>query len=220
MLLRRSLIKKPTGLITLVGSPTEGSAIDGLDITLSLPTGMQRGDMVYVYHALNTALGGGTTSTGWTQVATVDSGLTRSEIFRKRMESTLDTQIVLTGSANVQRVSGAVAFALRGVDASNPEDATPTNATASSTDPDSPSITTQTPYAWVLSFMHTRIRDLAVTAPSGYSNQVDVDADDTIDITVGGATREIAFPGAENPAAWTNVTSGEWVAWSVAVRPA
>ncbi len=209
------------GRISLIGTPAEVAAIDGGNLSLTLSTGAQQGDVVYVFVGLASAINGGTTSLGWTQVGSTTDNTVRTLVFRKVMDSTPDASIAITGTAGVNDVGCAIAYTLRGVDNVTPEDATPTTATGSSTTPDSPSITTVTPNAWVLSFFCSRgSTDTTVTLPSGYSNQVDVTGNDSNDSTVGGATKEIASPGAEDPASWTAVNTGLWVAWSVAVRPA
>lgn len=225
MLLGRiPLIRKTPGHIVIVGSPVEAQAIDGNNVTLTLPTGMQRGDVVYVFFGISAALGGGTSSSGWTQLgATTDStsSHTRAQAFRKVMGAVPDTEIVLTASANASNSAAAVGFALRGVDNEHPEDATTVITIGTSTTPDSASITTVTDKSWVLSFFSSgRVLDSAVTAPSGYSNQVDIAADDNNDVTVGGATKETTTAGAEDPPSWTGVLNANWVAASVAVRPA
>lgn len=115
-----------------------------------------------------------------------------------------------------------VAYVLRGVDTTTPEDATPTTATGSgSTAPDSPSITTVTANAWNISFVGGRTFDTAVTAPTGYTNQADISIN-AVDApaTVGIASIEVASPGAEDPAAWGGWVDNRWVAASIAVRPA
>lgn len=207
------------GQITLVGSPTEAGSGGGSDITLSLPTGMQNGDVVYVCFA--TSSSGGTSSSGWTQVGSdIDSGSdVRTQVFRKVMGASPDSSIVLDGSGIGSDSGVGLAYALRGVDPVTPEDTSPTTATGDSTNPNSPSVTTVTNNAWVISFAGSRANDSAFTAPSGYSNQVDRLATDSNNISAGAATKEISTAAAENPAEWTNWSTGRWAAWSIAVRP-
>lgn len=208
------------GTITLVGTPTEGSAGSGGDITLLMPTGVAQNDVVYVFFA--TSSSGGTSSSGWTQIGSdLDNGADlRTQVWRKVMGASPDASIVLTGSGIGSDAGVGIAFALRGVNTTTPEDATATTATGTSADPDSPSITTVTPNAWVISFAGSRANDSALTAPSGYSNEVDLAQAESNNISGGGATKEVTAAGAENPASWTDWTSAAWAAWSVAVRPA
>ncbi|MES3041869.1 MAG: hypothetical protein V4730_12065 [Pseudomonadota bacterium] len=211
--------------ISLVGSPVENSAISGADITLTLPVGLIQNDVVYVFVAANHASAIGTSSSGWTELRTPDlnSGVfdLRSQVLRKVMDVVPDLTIVLTNDGTTADSTAAVAYALRGVDTTTPEDATPTTVVDTTSDsPNSPSITTVTDGAWVLSFGCTASYDTGVFKPTGYSNQVDRGASDLNTTTVGGATKLVSSAGAENPPAWTGWTSGnKWHAWSVAVRP-
>lgn len=213
--------RQPRGPISLVGS-TEGNAIDGTDLTLSLPGGLRESDVVYVMFGISTTAGGGTTSPGWTQIGSTVDNTVRTQVFRKVMGYTPDAQIVLTGSASATNGCAGIAYGFRGVDIVSPEDQTATTATGTSAAaPDSPSITTQTANAWVISFGCKTGNDPTVVAPTGYSNQVDDVANDTTDVTVGAATKLVAAAGAEDPAEWTTWTANvAWAAWSIAVRSA
>lgn len=210
----------PRGPISIVGSPTEAATgTGGADFTLTLPEGLRENDVVYVFAGLARAAGGGAPA-GWTVVGTTDGSTIRTQLLRKVMGQTPDTTILITGTANGNDGESAVAIALRGVDIFTPEDTTFTTATATSTNPDSPSITTLTNRAWVISFAASRVQDATVVAPTGYANQVDILSNQVGDVTTAGATKEVATAAAENPDTWTTWSSAEWVAWSVAVRPA
>jgi len=201
----------------------EGSAINGGNITLDLTaltggsgTAALAGDVV---HVLASNSGGGTiaiSTAGYTllldQVA--------SDYGRKVMGSTPDTSVNITGSGNANHSVVAIALVFSGVDNTKPEDATTTTATGSSTNPDPPSITTTTTDAWVVAAMVTAVLDTSVTAPTGYGNQFDIAGDDTSDTTIGMATKTVATPGAEDPAAWTNVSTAGWRGITVALRQA
>lgn len=211
----------PRGPITIVGSPTEAATgSGGANFTLTLPTGLIENDVVYVFIGLPRNAGGGAPA-GWTVVSTVDTGTTiRTQLLRKTMGQTPDTTILITGTANGNDGEVAIAIALRGVDINNPEDQTITTATATSTNPDGPSITTLTDKAWVISFAASKVNDTTVTVPTDYLNQVDINSNQINDMTVAGATKEVAVAAAEDPAAWGTWTSAEWITWTVAVRPA
>lgn len=208
--------------ITLRGS-VENSAIDGADFTLDLTTisGLAEGDAVY-------AFGGATNVTGPLALSFNGGGGTnldavaRVVTHRKVQTSSVDTSVAVdTGAAaGSGDASAAVAFALIGVDRTVPEDATTTTAVGSSTNPNPPAITTVTAGAWVLVFASSLVSDASVTAPTNYVNQIDRNAADTASVTVGGATREIATPAAEDPGTWTTWSTGGWRAVTVAVRPA
>lgn len=205
--------------ITLVGT-AEASAINGGDATITLPS-MLENDVVYIGGGFGReASNAGVSSAGWTELVDFNNGFGyRFAVSRKVMGASPDASAVCLGSTNASDACAYVAIVLRGVDTTTPEDATTTTATGTSGAPNSPSITTVTDLAWVLSFGGSLTVDAAVTAPTGYSNQVDVASNDDRDSTVGGATKEVTPAGAENPAAWTAWTSSLWCAASVAVRP-
>lgn len=208
--------------ITVVGT-AEGSNQNGLALTITLPTVLQD-DIVYVFTGTGnegTAAPGLNTS-GYTELFNLDDTSAGLRCFRKVMGASPDTTVQVTAQFNgIPRA--AVVVAVRGADTSTPEDATSTTAgQTTSTNPDSPSITTVTNGALVISAFATSANDSTVTAPSGYTDQVDDNennAGDSTSVTVGAASKIIASAGAENPASWTNVSNGSWFAASVAVRP-
>jgi hypothetical protein len=208
--------------ITLVGTPTTGSATNGGNITLTLPTGRQQGDVVYVGLALASAIGGGTSSAGWTQLGTTLDNTIRLQMFRKVMGASPDANIVLTGGAQAADSSSAIAIAFRGVDATTQEDVTRTTATGSSTNPNCPSIIPATTGAVAIAYAATRIIDTTGTGgPAGYSNFTQVSSNDNNDTTSymawkGSLTASVA----EDPAAFTGISTALWGAFTVAVRPA
>lgn len=205
--------------ISLVGT-AEVAHIDtsATVMTLTLPGGLQQDDVVYVFASHTDAVLAGvsiTSPVGW---STIISGGTNDgyAVFRKVMGASPDSSVDFNSDSSSTRGSAAIAIALRGVDTTTPEDAAATE--AASLDP--ASITTVTNGAWVLSFMRSEVTDAAITAPTSYVNQVDTTANDNTDVTVGGATREIAVAGAENPGAWTGLTSTLPYSATIAVRPA
>jgi hypothetical protein len=211
--------------ISLVGVAENSSSASSFSVTL--PT-LAEDDVVYVLVGMSTALdsvGSTNTPSGYTSLVnefdTVVTPARRLQVFRKVMGASPDASVTIarTGSSDI---TSAVAVCLRGVDTTTPEDTTTTKAGwTSSTNPDSPSITTANNNAWVISGFVSQINDAAVTAPSDYSNQVDRAATNAgANITVGAATKEVATAGAEDPASWTNVSSGIWYAVSIAVRSA
>lgn len=208
--------------ITFVGSG-ENSSSNGAAITITLPS-MVQGDVVYV--GLGT--GGGTTAldvttSGYTELPGSPISTPVPEPFGgmwRKVQGASPDSTVASGSGTADKAQAGIAYVLRGVDTTTPEDATPTTIGFFSSVPDSPSITTITANAWNISFGVNSANDAAVTAPSGYSNQVDIAQGAEDDITVGMASAEIASPGATNPAAWTNWASETGVAASIAVRPA
>jgi hypothetical protein len=134
------------------------------------------------------------------------------------MGATPDTSATVTGSGNANHGTAAIAFVFRGVCPATPEDATATTTTGSSTNPDPPSINTVTDIAAVIAGANSAANDTSITAPSGYGNQFDIVGDDTNDVTAGLSWKTVATAGAENPASWTNWSTGAWRSFSIALR--
>jgi hypothetical protein len=210
--------------ITLVNVAENSGS--GASYNVTLPTLLEN-DVVYLFVGSAGALGlpGTVAVSGYAKLIDVNHTALahlRYYVFRKKMGAVPDTVASIVSTGGNPDISCAVAVCLRGVDQTTPEDATTTTAGfTNSTNPDSPSITTVTPGAWVISGFGITINDAAVTMPSGYANQVDRSGTGGgSHSTVGAATIEKASAGAENPASWTNVATGQWYAVSIAVRPA
>jgi len=204
--------------ISLVG--TAGNTGGTASVTVTLPT-LQQGDVVYVA-AYGNSFPSGATITANNSFAAITAnqvGLTYNcaRWFRKVMGPVPDTSVTL--SYNIASWAAAVAICLRGVDATTPEDATPTlSAWTTSNQPNSPSITTVTNGAWVISTF-VKVNNAAIgAAPSGYSNTVS--AVHVNSATAAGAMKEVATAGGEDPGAWgTTSTSSAWLGCTIAVRP-
>ena len=200
--------------ITRVGE-AEADGNDDEDLTLDLSIiSLLENDIVVIM-----AYGGTSApamTTGGYDETTFGLGL----LAWKRMGASPDSSAVvdITGAVGLY-ASAAVAVAFRGVDATTAMDATITSATGSSTNPDSPSITTVTDGAAVISAFGSSVDDFTVTAPSGYGDQVNNAEIDTFSAAVGMAWLTKATAGAENPAAWTDVSDASWSAFTVALRP-
>lgn len=205
----------PISLVS--GGNLSGSAISGNNVTITLPT-LQQNDVVYVVAG---RVGGPTMSTaGYTQIGTVTSTTHVVRVFRKVMGATPDTTAVVAGSGNTLHAMAVSLFCLRGVDFNTPEDATPTTASGSSTNPNPPSITTVTNNAWVLAAASSAVLDTSVTAPTNYINLTNAGATDDNPSSSAMSSRLIATAGAEDPATYTSWSTGTWGAITVAVRPA
>lgn len=205
--------------ISFVGN-AEGSTSSITDITIALPA-MLESDVAYVATTCNGTTGGTMVSAGYTQLGTTLTLSTgRARMFRKVMGASPDATAVVDGDSTNTGVS-AVVTVLRGVDTTTPEDVTTTTATGSSLNPNPPSITTVTPNAWVLAPACSIISDTAVVAPTGYSNQVDINTAGTGSnpTTTAMATKLVETAGVEDPATWTAWLSGAWGCFAVAVRP-
>lgn len=212
--------------ILLRGTPTTGSAVNGGDITLSLPSGLVQNDVVVVAFGLAQAFGGGTSSAGWTQLgSTTDTGGSpgaRTEMWRKVMGASPDSSIVLTGSADITLASSAIAIAFSGVDTTTPEDATPTSAIGAASLPDPPSVTPNTTGAVSIIFAAVPAVDITGTgAPAGYGDFTQVVGDDNKDVTSYLAWKSGLTGGTpEDPGTFTGTPIGLWAAWTVILKPA
>lgn len=207
--------------ISIVGVGQGGNNINGGDVTLTFNVAPIAGDVVYVFGghgaATNTI---GPSTAGYTALVSDTSTTCKFGVWRKVMGSSPDTTVVCQGGGNAADAVAYCSLVLRGVDTSTPEDATTTTATGSSTNPDPPSITTVKSGAWVLALSSSVVNDTTPGTITNYVNTVSSTATDTNPFTTAGATRSIAAPGAENPAAWSTWSTGVWFAASVAVRPA
>lgn len=213
--------------ITLIGTPQTGVANNGGNVTLTWSTTPSTGDytVVIVSAPATNAVNVSMSTAGYTRLSFY-TGANNTQpatgIFYKKQGASPDTNAVCVGGNGTATDTTAIGYVLRGVDGTTPIDQTsptPAGPTAS-TNPDSPQIVTQTNGAWVI-VTATSIQtiDTAVTAPAGYSNDFRVGGDDTTDHTEAAAWKEVATAGTENPASWTNWTTGTWVALTGAFRP-
>lgn len=209
--------------LSLVGQ-AEGVGALSTDLTITLPGGTTTDDVVYLGVATGIVSDPtfAMTTAGYTKLcdlSNVNTGTYANlAVFRKIMGATPDTTAVVT-AVSLGYLVGVV-HVWRGADLATPEDATTTTAVAGSKNPDSPSITTVTANAIVLSFGAAGTDDTAVTAPTNYNNQGDINQ--TLQ-TVAVASRLIVSAGAENPAAWTDFSGParpSMAAATVAIRPA
>ncbi len=211
--------------ISLVGTASS-SAVNGGDVTVTLPVGTTQGDVVYAaYVQIGADLDMSMVTSGYTELADLfsDDDLdTNLGVFRKVMGLPADTEAVFNGDGTAgSHVAGAV-IVLRGVDAT-PEDAVTTTATGTnSPNANSPSITTVTNGAWVITIGGSEGFSLTApgSPPTNYSNAVTLAAGSKSLIMM--ATREIAVAGAEDPGNWNptgDTASDSWAAVTIAVRP-
>ena len=207
--------------ITFVGSG-DAATINGGDPTITLPS-MLQDDLVVVVAGDSQQLATvGFTTAGYT---TFISGLQHSGsgpilwAGYKFMGASPDASVQVSNNSGSTHSCSAVALVFRGVDLTTPLDATTTTTDGTSTNPDSPSITTVNGGV-VMSAFTSEVLDASVTMPSGYSDQIDESADDNNDIVTGAAWKAVGAATAEDPASWTNVSSGAWIAISIALREA
>lgn len=209
--------------ISFIGS-TGGSAINGGNVTLTLPGTYSSGDVAVVTVTLGTSkatsLSVASSSGGaFSQiVTTTNSSFARFGVFRQVLASTTSVQAVITGSGGSTDSTSGVVHIFRGVDNTTPEDATPTSTTGSGTSWDSPSITPVTSNDVILTCVGGQTI-LAITAPSSFSDATTASGNDTFDCRSGQAWITNATTSAFDPAAWTSTATVSWVAATVALRP-
>lgn len=211
----------------------ENSALNGGDVVVTLPGGTAENDIVIFAYSIgqNSDIAMSVSTAGYTQIADLyadDSNDSNLGVFWKRMGASPDTTVTGVGDGTASSAVAGVCQVWTGVDTVTALDATTTTATGiNDAVPDSPSITTVTANAVVISIGCGSVvpGDTSVTAPSGYSNQVDIKSDDTRSTTLGMASKLVASPGAEDPAAWTTwsvsgSSADSMCAATVALRPA
>ena len=212
--------------LSLRGS-AENSAISGTDVTVTHPVGTAENDVIYLAYAVGAAtnINMSVSTAGWTELADLYSNATTDAnlgVYRKIMGATPDSTVTVVGTADTADGTAAVEHVWTGADTTTPEDATRTTDTGSG-DPDSPAITTATDNAIILTLACNGDSDTAVTAPTGYSNKIDINAFDTRKATVAIASKSVgAAPVTENPdpwGGWGGINTG-WCAATVAIRPA
>ena len=200
-----------------------GSATNGGDVSLDLTaltggidTAARTGDLVLAWG--NVSNGGGQINTaGYTPIDS--DGFVPIE--RKFMGATPDTSVVGEGGGGSSNSSAYGVMVFRGVDQTTPLDATPTLATANSTNPNPPSITPATDGAAVVALAGSGVFDTSISAPTNYTNLVTAAGNDSLDSTIGGAWRANRSAGvAENPGPFGSWSSGPWRATTIALRPA
>lgn len=208
--------------ISFVGSNGAVVSSGSGNTTVALPTVLEN-DIVFVSVACDNDLSadGLSAGQGYTDIYHGTSALPGHHLAWKIMGATPDTTVTIERQS--ARSSAVLIQAFRGVDTATPLDATTTSASGGSGDPDSPSITTVTNAAWVITIglVDDDAPITVTTVPSGYSNS---NSQDTV---IGGTTgaavvmasKNVASFGAEDPAAWVLSSNDNWFAYSVAIRP-
>lgn len=218
-----------TGIVAKTASTTSQPTVvdsqsnatnNGGDVTINFTA--LAGDLVCVFGGHPTRGGSsyGPSTSGYTQ-DTLDTATNTCGFgfWHKSMGTTPDTSVTCKGTGNTQDACAYVVYVVRGVNASTQIDATSVITNGSSTNPDSPSITTATNNALVISAAGSVVNDATITAPSGYSTVLSNNATDNNPYTAAAAYLTKATAGAENPASFTNWSTGAWKAITVALRP-
>jgi hypothetical protein len=203
--------------ITLVGTHS-GSNNNGGDCTINF-TAIQN-DVVLVMGG-TAASGGdaGVSTSGYTEIIDTRNSSCELSVNWKRMSGSPDSSVVCTGSGVGTDATAYVVMVFRGVDTSTAIDATSTEDTGNNDKPNSPSITTVTNGAAVVSCFIQASDEPNLSPPGGYANSIELNRSETKPVTVGAAWDAVAV-GAENPNPWDSATSARWVAATIALRPA
>lgn len=233
--------------ITIVGTLQINRSANGSNITLTFDVTPQADDLVILFGGTakrtGTLFGPAATSPGYTELhshtGTTDGSSPSMGVWAKFQGRTLldddgnvlldadgntlteaiDTSVTGRGTGNAADVGAYGAWVLRGVDPAILDATITTAGETTSTNPNAPSIATNTAGAWVLAMALSGVNDGTPGTVSGYSNQGNASATDTNPLSVAGATKEVASPSTEDPAAWGTWSSGTWYAITVALKP-
>lgn len=192
--------------IKIVGQTSNGSSSSN---TLTLPSGMQAGDLVLLFIGVDGNFP--TLPSGWTNVNTYQSGSEYARFAYKVMGTPVDTTVSVTAlGANAM---GAVA--LRGVDITQFSTA---SATGGSGMPNPPNQTTI--YAGGLclavGFLDDRNVANSVTMPAGFDKVFTVESNVTGQTVMVGSKFTLGS-GAIDPNAFGGSTTDEWVALTISL---
>lgn len=209
--------------ITVVGTPQVSSQLNGVDITLTFDGAPQAGDVVYTWggHFTRASTNIGPSTAGYTPVGGPDTTTNNQSfgVWRKVLGTTPDANVVGQGTGNTSDSTAYESIVLRQVDTGTPEDATPTKNTGTTGAPDPAAIVVATNNAMVLATAGSQNNDATVGTQASYTQLGSSNSNDTNPMTIAGSRRTVGT-GSENPPAWGSWANGQWVAFSVAVRPA
>lgn len=200
----------------------EADDINGVNVTITFTSTPQEGDLVLVFggHPHQAATNLGPSTAGYTAIATHTAAAPNFGAWYKVMGSSPDTSVVCYGSGNALDGTAYACYVIRGADPDSPFDATATTAgPTTSTNPDPPSITTVTNNALVIAMSGSQVTDATPGTIASYHATISGTANDSNDITVGGAMRIKASFGTEDPGAWSTWSSGANYSITVAIRP-
>lgn len=215
------------------------SAINGGDVTVDLSgIDIQEDDLVIVGYSIggdsNKAMSV-SSPTGYIEVADLyanDSNDANLGVYYKIQGATPDSSVTVSGSAQADESTAAVAMVFRGVDTTTPMDVTPTTATGiDSADPDPPSINHNNPSGlWTVIVGASASAGGAATTysfPTGYTTDaVSLTSEDfPFDTTLGIGYRSSGVSDPEDPGimTWSGFGSAQlsasWGAVTIALRP-
>jgi hypothetical protein len=191
----------------------------------------QAGDLVVLFYGTGSNVTTGRTlsvSTADYQALTQQLGSdtydTHFNVFYKRMGSTPDTSVTVSGTGSTADAGTVVIHVFRGVDETTPLDVSAVPASGNnSANANPPAITPTTSGAWIVAGGSAAHADGVDTFTStDLSNFRTAGADDNYDVTIGAGTAEWSS-GAFDPAqfGWTGTasTANSWAAYTLALRP-
>jgi 6-phosphogluconolactonase (cycloisomerase 2 family) len=222
--------------LSYVGGTGNVGTTGSFSVSLTALTGgtgstAQEGDLVLVLNAIGGATNGnpGVSTAGFTEEQDLyadDSNDANLSVSWKFMTASPDTSVSCNGSGSGTVSASCIVYVWRGVDPTTPFDVAETVATGiNSAIPNPASITPTTAGSMVVIFGAGALAssDITVTAPTGYVEMVNISSDAGSAIISAVASKEWSGSGAEDPAAWTDWssgTAGSWAAVTVALRPA
>ncbi len=208
--------------ISLAGS-TGGSALNGGTVTLTYPAAARaNGNVAVCVVTLGTAAAtalavASSSGAAYTQiVTTVQSSNVRFGVFRRILQSTAETQAVITGTGGSTDTTSGVIMIYSAVDRTTPEDVTATSTNGSGTSPNSPSITVASSGDAIITAIGIGLVSVP-TAPSSYANTTIASGADTRPATSAAAWITNASTAAIDPAAWASTTA-TWISATIALR--
>lgn len=211
--------------ISFIGS-TMGGAINGGNVTVTLPGTYSSGDVAIVNVTLGTSKAtvlsvASSSGAAYTQiVSTITSSFVRFGVFRQIIPSTGYTQFTVTGAGGSTDSTCAVVQIFDGVDQTTPEDATATSTTGNSANPDSPSITVASCSDTIITAVGFGASANLLTAPSSFQNATTEQSTDTRPSQAGMAWITNATTSAFNPASWTSTGAAfPWCSATIALMP-
>lgn len=209
------------------------TALRGADVTVDLPAGIAENDVVvggYGEGGDGNNYDMDAVTSGYTELADLygnDNNDANFGAYWKAMGATPDSEVTFNGHGDSFVNLSATVHVWTGADTTDPIDATTTTTTGTNgAAVDSPSITTQTDGAVVISIgTHTQLAPGEPSgAPTNYGNLVDIRSPGSgIVTTTMMASREISSAGAENPGAFPDSAGGSTSAMcaaTIAIKPA
>jgi hypothetical protein len=202
--------------ITVVASSAIG-VTNGSTIVLSFGT-VQADDVAIVATAMCRTGGGGVTSsagTAYTQIGTNQvAGNLNLSIWAKQLVST-DTFATSSGTGQAQDGNSAVVTVLRGVLPSVTTLMFSSAATATSANPNSPTLAIGSTNAIVLSVAAQIANNTVTTLPSGYSSCANAGGTDTRSSHIAMSFVTGSEQSYEDPGQWVFSASAQWLAITV-----